>query len=70
MNNSQSLTYEMMKINKIKKGCGKPIPIGIPPRIWDCTKPCGSGGYLCKECQDVLLKDKDVSREVIEKWVN
>ncbi len=35
------------------KGCGKDMPTGVPPNIWDCTKPCGSGGYLCEKCQSV-----------------
>ena len=37
---------------KIKKGCGKDIPTGLPPRIWDATRPCGSDPkQLCDECK-------------------
>ena len=36
-------------------GCGKDIPTGVPPRILDCTRPCGSDpNQLCDECQDAL----------------
>ncbi len=40
-------------------GCGKSIPTGVYPRIWDCTRPCGSDPkQLCDECNAEKLKTK------------
>ena len=41
-------------------GCGKDIPTGLPPRIWDCSRPCGSDpSQLCDDC----LKRGDLGGE-------
>ena len=43
---------------KEKAGCGKDIPTGIPPRIWDCTRTCGSDPkQLCEECKSKINQE-------------
>lgn len=68
MNDSQSLTYEQMAVNTIKKngGCGKMFPKGerYGERISQHACTCGFNkwNYLCPECEakkDARLEKND-----------
>jgi len=46
---------------EVLKGCGKDIYTGVPPRIYDCSRPCGSDPkQLCEDCQKIINKYKEI----------
>ncbi len=64
MNDSQSLTYEQMAANEIKKngGCGKKISVHDGKA--NHTSFCGcnyKGLHLCVECTKDVTEDKNGS---------
>ncbi len=55
---------ECLELAEEKKGCGKDIPTGVPPRIWDCTRPCGSDPkQLCPECTQLHSNKSEANKE-------
>ncbi len=57
-NDSQNLTYEMMKKNRLMRGCRKPLRRCSNGEV---VEYCGEHANICKECKAKLdaLHEKD-----------